>query len=102
MVRELIHCNTIEKRIFVGLIVSVFAFAGIYVYLVNQTVLHVVERRALEEEIGTLASYVTELELVHLELNNSVTLEQAYALGFTEATGVTYLTRDSLARNTTR
>lgn len=102
MVRELIQCNTFEKKLFIGLIIALFSLAGVYVYLVNETVLHVVERRNLEQDMSELASYVTELELVHLELDNTVTLEQAHERGFSEVTGVTYLTRDSLAQNISR
>ena len=99
MVRELIQCNTFEKRLVLGLVLGLFILAGTYVYLVNQTVLNVVERRALERDMSELASYVADLELVNLELKNSVTLDRAYELGFTEVTGVTYLTRDPLARS---
>ncbi|MCI0619714.1 hypothetical protein L0Y40_01610 [Candidatus Wolfebacteria bacterium] len=97
MVKELVKCDTLEKRLIIGLVVAIVVLGGLYVYLVNETVRNVVLRREVEREMSAHASTVSDLELAHLGLKNAVTRERAHELGFRELGLVTYVSREPLA-----
>lgn len=101
MVKELVKCDTLEKRLITGLILAFVVLGGLYVYLVNQTVHNVVARREIEQTMSALASEVGDLELAHLELKDAITIQYAYTLGFRELAGTTYVSRDPLALSNT-
>lgn len=97
MVKELIQCDTFEKRLMTALVVAVVVFGGLYVYLINETVRNVVARREAERSAAALTGVVGDLELAYLELQNGITRERARELGFRELGQVTYVSRDPLA-----
>jgi hypothetical protein len=97
MVKELVKCDTFEKRLIAGLAASFLVLSVLYIYLINETVRNVVSRREAERSLTSLTSAVGDLELAHLELRNAITRERAQELGFRELGRITYVSRDPLA-----
>ena len=97
MVREIVKCDTLEKRLITGLFVMIIAGVALYVYFVNQTVVNVVERRSFEQKMSTLSSDVGDLAQEYIELQAVVTREHARELGFSDIGNVKYVSRDQFA-----
>ena len=85
MIRALLQTHTLQQKLTLCLLASAVILFGAYVYFVNTTVHHVVERKALDSTAGEQATRVSELEFDYMALKNSITLETAYAAGFQES-----------------
>ncbi len=94
MVRDLLQLNNLQKRFFVGVLTCIAVFAVLYGTLVKQTVAHVVSRRTVETETADLSAHVSLLEAQYMTALQSVTLDRAYAMGFSEASPVFFVSRD--------
>lgn len=66
-------------------------FASLYLYFVNKTVLQIVARKNVESQISALTTQISQLEGRYVELEQSVTREEASRLGLEQATKVTFL-----------
>ncbi|NTV44773.1 MAG: hypothetical protein HGA67_03720 [Candidatus Yonathbacteria bacterium] len=64
-----------------------------YVYLVNASVLSVVGREHAEESSSEVATDVVALEAEYLALSETVTMDEARALGFVEPKGTLFASR---------
>ena len=73
------------KSIFWFLLCLIFIGAASYGYLVNNAVVAVVRRGAVEKELGVLASALGELEADYLKEKRSLTAAVARSYGFEEA-----------------
>jgi hypothetical protein len=93
MVRNMLKLDSLEKRAFSILSVSIVVVLVLYGYFVNETVFNIVSRKNLESEIATLNSDIGALELKYISSKNNVTLEYAYAKGFKDVTSTTYVAR---------
>ncbi|MBI2100569.1 MAG: hypothetical protein HYT47_00930 [Candidatus Vogelbacteria bacterium] len=58
---------------------------GLYIYLANNLIFEVTERAALIRERAEHQLVIGELEGRYLKLDQSLTIERAYTLGFEEA-----------------
>ncbi|MCC2630929.1 MAG: hypothetical protein K0S38_738 [Candidatus Paceibacter sp.] len=89
-----IHFVSTKTVFFVTLaaLLSTFIF---YVYLVNKTVMNVVARQQVERAISEHSTSLGALEFKYIGLKNAVTLELAYAKGFTDATPVSFIAREN-------
>lgn len=59
-------------------------FVMVYIYLINGTVMNVVERNSAELSIADISSDISELESNYLNLENSIDVALANSLGFKE------------------
>lgn len=84
---------TLEK-ILLGLALTliVLSFFG-YMYCINKTVVFVVEREELSEELSTVGARVSELEFSYIHLKNEITADRAYAIGFAEIDTPTFISK---------
>lgn len=82
-----------RKRIFIALIALFIIGMGLYVYFLQQTVSHVVERRDLNSSIATLQSDIGDAEYNYGTSVSEVTKDKALALGFEPVSSATYVTR---------
>lgn len=71
--------------------VTLYVFSGlilllvmIYIYLINGTVMHVVNRNNVETNIASITSSMSDLEGKYLTLENSIDVPYASSLGFKE------------------
>jgi hypothetical protein len=95
MVRYMLKLDSLEKRIFSGLILAVVGMVLLYAYLVSRTIFNVVARKNLESHIADLSSEISDLEFSYIAAKGSITKEFAYARGFTDATQAIFVRRDS-------
>lgn len=87
--------NEHRKGIFWSAVCCLVVLCGMYMYLINATVLNVVAREKYENQIADLSSKVGDLEFKNIALKNSITIDKATLLGFVETTDVTFISRDS-------
>jgi len=104
MVRALLqffNATTFTQRKIFWIIVTHLFFAIVaYGFFVNATILNIVERRDIQQELRTLVSVTGELESRYNSLRNRISYEEAYALGFSDPGRQIYAARSKLVRNT--
>ena len=74
-----------EQRLFFGALTLCVSLFGVYVYLIGASVVHVVARKEVDQEITALRSRAGELESVYLELGETISAEAISRLGFVAA-----------------
>jgi len=100
MMRTLKHTNsTIEKKIVFSLGISLVVLFVVYGYLVNATIINIVERKALERDAGDLVAMITDLEIENGELRKYITYEYAYSIGYVQPKGKTFASAKQLVGN---
>lgn len=67
----------------------------LYIYGVNATVHNTVARARLEGEVSTISTHIGEMEFAYIGLKNKVSLQVAYARGYSDVTEPTYVSRAS-------
>lgn len=89
MKESFVKVNIIKKSneltnfyILSGLVLLSFVM---YVFFIGQTVFKLVERKNLEAEKRVLATEISKLELETLSLNDTISIDKAYELGFVDA-----------------
>ncbi len=76
---------TLERRLFWTLLTMLALLVSSYVYLIQQSVMHVVERRVAMDESAVIGGKIAGLEGQYLAAIGSVTREKAYELGFVDS-----------------
>ena len=92
------HIATIEtgkELLFWSLIAAIITTVVCYGYLINTTVLHIVERKSIESDTQEALAHISELESDYFALKMDVTKEVALKRGFTEPSDVIFATRDA-------
>jgi hypothetical protein len=89
--------NNIEaqKMILSTMFYILGGLALVYVLILGNTVVNIVQRRALEKQELTLSNEVSSMELSYLSLTSSVDLALSTSMGFKQ-TKATFATRRSL------
>lgn len=89
--------NNIEvNRVILNTLLSTFGLlALLYVLIMGNMVVNIVERKALEKEVLTTSNEVGQLELSYLSVSGSVDMALSSSMGFKE-TKATFATRKSL------
>jgi len=90
---QYIYSRIYRKRALAVLVTFFTIFMGLYMYFVQDTVRHVVERDSLDNSISTLHSRIGDAEFNYGSSISEVTMEKALALGFTTVDSATYVTR---------
>ena len=67
----------------------------LYVYLLNTTIVQVVQRKTAETNISKTTMHISELESDYLRLSTNITPALAKSMGFIEPKGVTFASRDA-------
>lgn len=88
--------NTHDRMMFWALLAGIAVCGALYSISVQQTVLNVVKRAAIEKNIATLRATTTTLESRFLALSSGITSELALSLGYKETTP-TLIQRQSLS-----
>lgn len=72
---------------------AMFTFAALlmYVLFIGRTIFTLVESKQIENENRVLGTEISELELQTLALNDSISIEKAYAMGFVSARTAEYV-----------
>lgn len=69
----------------------------LYVYFVNQTVMHVVARENAEQAISNLSAEVGSMELAYIAVRNEITLSYAEENGFNASEHTAFVARQDTA-----
>ena len=88
-----LNINYLERKLFwffAGLLLFSIIF---YAYLVNQTILNIVERENIQENIIALSSEVSGLEFDYISLKNEINFDYAYSIGFVKVENVKFASR---------
>ncbi len=64
-----------------------------YLFFIGQTVFKLVSEKNISGEIRTLLAEISELELETLSLNDTISIERAYELGFVDAETTQYVAK---------
>lgn len=64
-----------------------------YLFFIGQTVSKLVAEKNISGEIRTLSAEISELELETLSLNDTISIERAYELGFVDAKQTQYVAK---------
>lgn len=81
--------QALEGKFFWTLSLALLFLAGSYVYLIQQSIVNVVERRTALSESAALEGEIASLEGAYLKAIGSVTLERAHEIGFVDVSGNT-------------
>lgn len=82
-----------ERRIFYIAVLLLIFVSIFYAYFVNQTIRNVAKRENIENEIGTITSNLSDLELQYLSRKNNLTLDYALSIGFKEVNKINYISK---------
>lgn len=81
-----------QMRVFYVLSALVLASFVLYLVFIGQTVFLLVNGKNIELEKRTIATEISELELQTLSLNDTISIEKAYELGFVNAPSTQFVT----------
>lgn len=87
-----------DKKIFSILLISVVFSWAAYLFLVNHTVLNVVHREKMTENISVLQARLSEMETSYISKKNSISLDYAYSEGFKEVSDTQFIERAQLGQ----
>ncbi len=88
-----------EKHVVVFLVGTILFLAGMYGFLVSSSIVNVVVRKEIEQEISRSYSRMSEIESEYLLLTNAITPSLAHELGFSDIQNKVFVTRTSVTRN---
>lgn len=84
------------KALYVLVLLAALSFFA-YIFFIGNTVFLLVNTKNIEAEQRAIAAEISELELSTLAMNDTLTIEKAYALGFVDAPDTRFTTMVSLA-----
>lgn len=88
--------NSSQPKAYFWILVSIFFFCLFsYGYMVQASIVNVVDRQAMEEEISLLNSNILDLECSYIKSKNAINLELASDLGFIPGNSQKFVTRNS-------
>jgi len=90
--------NNFDKAAFMSLAVLLGIAGFFYLYFVGSAIFFTVERKMAESDIRNISARVGALEIEHLKISNSISLEYARALGFKEAGNQVFVPRKGSAK----
>ena len=89
--------HTLEQQIFAVLFAGILIVSGLYIYFISISVVNVVQREEVGQQMAGLYSRVSELEAEYIKLSYGITREEALSLGFIEPKNLSYASRKAFA-----
>ncbi len=80
-----------EQNMFWTLVVAVVALCVVYIYFVKQTVLNIVARSNMEQQMAILHSKIADQEFKYTTLKNHIDINLAYSLGYKEVADAKFI-----------
>lgn len=90
--------NIFEKRAFVTLIAIIFILLGFYGYFISKSIVNVIVREEINNDIVAVSSAISELEFQYIAHKNTINKEFAKASGFQNIIEKTFVARKSFAK----
>jgi len=91
----------LEKRVIWTLAIFAIIIAISYGYFVKQAIVNVVLREEIGQNISDIEASVSSLEVKYIDLKNKINLDYAYSLGYREAEGIKFVSRNMLGKTLT-
>lgn len=88
-----------NRKIFWSLIALLFVAFGLYGYFISKSIINVLVREEIEQEIISVNSDISDLEFAYLNKKNTISLNFAYAQGFSNVLSKEFVERKSFASN---
>ncbi len=93
-----LQINIFEKRAFTALIAIVFILLGFYGYFISKSIVNVIVREEVNNDIVAVSSAISELEFEYIAHKNTINKEYAKAAGFTNIASKKFVARKSFAK----
>lgn len=87
--------TSLNQKIFRVVLVAFVLLCSLYAYIIGNITFNVVARNTFTQEKNTISSRIGELEVEYLTLSGNVTMDVARASGFSEASNVHYVKKDT-------
>ena len=87
---------SLKKRIFLILVISIASLIILYGYFVSYSIINVVLREEVEQELTRVTTRISDLEFQYLSKKNSINLALAHSLGFQNISQKQFVSRQSL------
>lgn len=84
------------SRIFWSLIIFILILVGLYSYFVSKSIVNIIVRKDIEQELLAVGSRLSSLEFEYLSKKEAINLDLAYTLGFSDVKDKNFVTRKSL------
>lgn len=91
--KALVQTLPIEKTLFLGLSCVCLALFSLYIYFISASVVHVVMRTEISQEITKISSEISELEGDYIEAQHKVSSDIASLQGYTQTTAKIFIDR---------
>ena len=86
----------LERRVFWIFIGTIILLLGLYSYFVSKSIVNVIIREEIEQDLARVNSHISSLEYDYLKKKNHINLKLAYELGFEDVRSKEFVTRKSL------
>ena len=96
MKKNTAQIHIFEKRIVISLLTLIALLVGMYIFFVSSSIVNALVREEIEQKITATYSHMSDLESKYLAQQNTITLQLAYELGFSDIKNKTFVTRTSL------
>jgi len=83
----------VEKTIFIGLASSCLVLFALYIYFISASVVHVVMRTEISQEVSKIASEISELEGAYIEAQHRVSSDIASLQGYVQTQEKVFIDR---------
>lgn len=91
--RTATHSIDLHKALFLSLSFSCCVLFAAYVYLISASVVHVVMRTEVSQEMTKIASEISELESQYIEAQHRVSSDIASLQGYTQTAAKVFIDR---------
>lgn len=93
-----LQINIFEKRVFTALVLAVFVLMGLYGYFISKSIINVIVREEINNDIVAVSSAISELEFGYINRKNTINKEFAMLTGFKDLTEKKFVARKSFAK----
>lgn len=85
----------LNRKIFWSLIASLIVLFVLYGYFISKSIINVLIREEIAQELVIINSNISNLEFTYLEQKNQINLDFAYSQGFKTVKGKEFVARKS-------
>ena len=98
MKTKTLQINIFEKRAFTALIAIVFILLGFYGYFISKSIVNVIVREEINNDVVAVSSNISELEFEYIAHKNTINKEFAKSAGFKDLAEKNFVARKSFAK----
>lgn len=80
-----------KRTVFFALLAVLFILFGTYIYFVSASIVHVIVRKEVDQNMAQVSSQISDLESRYIEAKHAIDEERIAALGFVESPERVYI-----------